>query len=357
MIISKEAKIGAVFFIAIVILVVFAVAVGAVHVGGGHTMVVYFDEVLGLEPGNDVWLYGNKVGSVSSLTHTPITGPDGKQAFMVKVVLNLDNEITLHDDYDITVMDKSVVGGRAVEIKAGTPGKRVHTGVIYGSSRGNPLASMGSEFGKSLDTLKTMGRIAADLQEGKGTLGMLLNDEKLYRELVSTTRETRVMLEMLTAEDSAFKSLLEDKKLAGDIAATAAQLKTAAERFAALMEKTNSPDSLVHRLVTDKALFSRLESLMENLDEFSETLRAGKGLGRMLTDDYLYNEIVGITAELGRTVRVARELIAEVQRDPQVLIAGRPTGRESWLVRQLRGEDGTLFPRTVQDARKLVPGD
>ncbi len=357
MLISKEVKIGAVFFIAIVILVVFAVAVGALTLGGGHGMTVYFDEVLGLEPGNDVWLYGKKVGAVRSLTHALMTTLDGKQAFMVKVVLNLDNEIALYDDYGITVVDKSVIGGRAVQIRAGTPGKPAHTGTIYGSSRSNPLATMGEEFTESLRVVDAFVDLIHDLQEGKGTLGMLITDDALYQELVSTTTKTGDVLELLTAEESTFRSLLEDRELPENIRENLAQMRRATQQFAELMEKINSPDSFIRRLATDTTLFQRLDSLVKNLDEFSRMLGSGKGLGRALTDENLYRDIAEIVAETRRTVRIARELMAEVQRDPQMLIAGRPTGKESWLVRQLRGEVAAPAPRAVLDRRKLVPDE
>lgn len=355
MLVSKEVKIGAVFFIAIIILVMFAVAVGALPVGGGHKMIVYFDEVLGLEPGNDVWLYGRKVGTVQGLEYAPMAGPDGRDALMVKVVMNLDQEVPIYEDYKISVMDKSVIGGRAVQIKSGTPGKPAPEGVFYGSSHGNPLASMGEEFSKSLAVVESVGQIAQDLREGKGSLGMLLKNKELYEEMVNTTREIRVMMEMLTAEDSTFRALMKDPEVGRNIRKTAEEMKTVSQEFAAFLAKINSPDSFINSLVTDKTLYARLEAIMAGLETFSKTLGSGRGLTRALTDDAFYHDIQDTAAELKSTVRLARELIAEVQRDPQMLIAGRPSGQESWLVKQLRGEGPPREARA--DPRKLVPED
>jgi regulator of sigma D len=350
MIISKEAKIGAVFFIAIAVFLVFAVAVGVLPLGGRQQMVVYFDKVYGLQPGNDVWVNGNSYGSVQSLETVTVPVKDeetGKieKAIMIKVVLSVPHVVTLHEGYNISVVDKSVIGGRAVDIMPGPPDNPPYTGMIHGTSLGT-IASIQGRISTALD----------EMMLSEGTFRQLVKQREVYDKTVTVLDEAAKTLQLLTDEHSNYRRIMTDPHFADDLTGAVAELRKASDEIANYAEKMNAPNSFANRLATDETLFPRLEAITQNLEAFTRKLNEGEGMGRLLTDQELYRDIRDIVAELRQTARVASKFISELEGDPQMLIAGRHSQNETWLVQQLRGPKPAAPPAPV-DERKLVPQD
>jgi ABC-type transporter Mla subunit MlaD len=362
MIISKEAKIGALFFIAIAVFMVFAVAIGALPSVSRYKMTVYFDKVYGLTPGSEVWLSGTSFGTVESVEPEEVELPDstglpyntgvrGKtKVLMVKAVLSLPRPVTLYDDYTISVVDKSVIAGRAVDILAGTPTRPVHEGPIIGESAGT-MASIQRRMSDALTKITS--------EEGSKKLQSLF--DKTTDALTKTTEaldEAHEALKLLTAENSNYRRMLEDPQFRENLTGAMEQIKLTSTNLAEITAKMNSQDSLFNRLATDETLYPRLESLVKNLDDFSRMLAAGKGVGRMFTDEELYRNIQDTVLEVRRIAQVANKFMAEVERDPQIVVLGRPNPNESVLAKQLRTPPTAGVPRPGEiDSRKLVPRD
>lgn len=357
MIVSKEFKIGAVFFIAVAIFLFFAVAVGTLPVGSKVVMVVYFDKVYGLQPGNDVWVNGNSFGSVKSIENVIADGTtkDGKAVKMgkVKVTLNLNEKLVLHEGYTIKVVDKSLIAGRAVEIDPGPPDAPVVTGDLIGRST-DTLASLQVRLGNALDEMMT----------AEGTFRQLVLNKDFYNKTLAlldsaggTLARVNKTIDMFTAKGGAYETLAGNKKLADDIVASVAEIKNTAAQLDEFTKKMNEPGSLPSSLAADKTLYPRLQEIAKNLNELTKKLNEGKGVTRLLTDDTIYDNIRDTTYKINETARVAEKLVKELDKDPQMLIAGRPGPNESWLAQQLRGPNPAPPPAPAADSRKLVPNE
>jgi len=350
MIIPKEAKIGALFFIAIAIFVVFAVAIGVMPSVGRHRMTVYFDKVYGLQPGSDVWLSGTSFGTVESVEPEEVRLHDRAEVLMVKVVLSIPRPVTLYSDYTISVVDKSVIAGRAVDILVGTPGNPRWEGPIIGESAGT-MASIQRRMSDALSKITS--------KQGEEKLRSLYdNVQEALGETTQSLKEARAALNLLTAENSNYRRILEDPKFREDLTGAMAEIRNVSANLADITAKMNNPNSFVSRLASDETLYPRLESLVKNLDDFTRTLNSGKGVSRMFTDEGLYRDIQETVQEIRRIAQTANKFIAEVEKDPQILVVGRPGPNESLLAKQLRSQSPAGAAQPVEtDDRKLVPQD
>ncbi|GAA4746757.1 MlaD family protein [Flavisolibacter ginsenosidimutans] len=242
---SKRAVIvGAFVFIALVIFVL-----GVMTLGGqkslfnkGATIYAYFDEVNGLATGNNVWFAGVKIGTVQDISFDK----SGK----VKVEMNIakDRLYIIKKDSKAKVGSDGFIGNKLV--------------VLYGGSASSPVV----QDGNTLTVVATPGmeEMMATLQEnnknllaitgnfktlsegmmaGKGTVGKLLNDEKLFTDLQG--------------------SILTIKSAAGN----AQQMVAGVANYTSQL---NRKGSLANDLITDTVVFSRLRSTVQQIDALSD---------------------------------------------------------------------------------------
>jgi hypothetical protein len=322
MIVSKDFKVGFVFFLAVAVLIVFYVSLGAISLGGAkYTYDIEFDRVDGLEPGNDVMVHGAKVGTVSGINLDERTN-----RVLVRVSVNL--KLKFHEGYRIAVIDKSIIAGRAVQITLGDPGKPLHRGLLTGTSQANPFQAVGElvqviDPHEMRDTFKEMQKLLREMSRGEGVLGRMLRDPELGAGVETAIRN----------------------------------MKDASEMLKSFFGKLDDPEGLLSKIASDREMYASLKTVSDNLVVLTEKMRKPGGLLEVLTDRKFARDFAEISEDLRATAQSARKLIEEARRDPQIFIAGRPGEKESWLIRQLRGGRGPHRPSVSRDTRKITPDD
>ena len=77
------------------------------------------------------------------------------------------------------------------------------------------------------------------------------------------------------------------------------------------MAKLNNGEGTAGKLLTDPALFNRLNSVTERLNSLVTKLDAGEGTaGQLLKDKQLYENMNGAVGDL-------RALVADIRKDPR----------------------------------------
>jgi len=323
MILSKDFKVGFVFFLAVAVLIVFAVSLGAISLGGAkYTYEIEFSRVDGLEAGNDVMVHGAKVGTVSGINLDERTNH-------VLVRVSVNQKLKFHEGYQIAVIDKSIIAGRAVQITLGDPDKPLHEGLLEGTSQANPFQAVG-ELVQIIDP----------------------------REMRDTFKEMQELLRKISRGEGVFGRMLRDPTLGADIETAIRNMKDSSETIKSFLAKAGDPEGLLSKIASDREMYASLKTVSENLVFLTEQMRKPGGLLGALTDEKFARDFAEIFENLKATAQNARELIEEARRDPQMFIAGRPGERESWLVRQLRGgRVRPLRPTVSRDTRKITPQD
>ncbi len=232
-----------------------------------HSVTVVFDQVTGLIKGDKVFVKGVDVGRVKSLS----VRRDGVYATLV-----LEYPLELREDYSIQVVPSSVLGGKFVEIREGSPDKPLlpDNATISGRGPADFIAELtdgvrrvreslerGGVLGNLEETMENLKILTARLKDGEGTVGKLLSDDSLYTNLLAVS---------------------------------------------ARLERGEG--TLGRLLSSDDSLYRDLESTVGALRETAETINRGEGtLGRLVKDDGLYQQVDGLMGEIRAAVDDLRE--------------------------------------------------
>jgi phospholipid/cholesterol/gamma-HCH transport system substrate-binding protein len=249
-----------------------------------------FKNVSGLKTGSEVHLAGVTVGNV---LNTVIT-PDGNIVVTFQVTKKYSDRI--RRDSTATIGFMGLLGEKSLDLTPGSQDKPlIPAEGIVASVEPLDITQIIARAAPSLNDLQkvltnlvsiTQGlsgpesdfsQIMADIKgivgkinQGKGSLGMLVNDPALYRE---TTQTVAVGRKVLTDFDQSIFGALkanspEFKK----------QVQQTAENFRAAVARVNEASTHVQEAATRLPdIFKKLDSFLTNLD------KAGKGLPGLVT--------------------------------------------------------------------------
>lgn len=180
----------------------------------GYTFDVMFEYVSILDRGAPVRMAGVRVGEVSKVD---LIYDETKQKSRVKVKLFIAKGVEIRENYEFTVRGAHVLGEPHVEI---TP-KSGNFPVVRKEAliQGKPLVEMEELFGQAQDVLKTVSSLSGELdtsfasltkilgtvEKGDGTIGKLLMDDELYKEMNAFVKDVRAHPWKLVRKDSQHK--------------------------------------------------------------------------------------------------------------------------------------------------------
>jgi phospholipid/cholesterol/gamma-HCH transport system substrate-binding protein len=141
------------------------------------------------------------------------------------------------------------------------------------------------------------------IDNGQGTIGMLLSDSTLAGDLKSSLDRLDRTLAAVGERRGTLGRLIYDPGLYDQLSGAVRQLDQVATRL-------NRGEGTLGKLVSDSTLYDRATSAVAGLDTAMSRLNAGQGsAGRLMTDEALYDE-------LRRTVESLRLLLADLQAHP-----------------------------------------
>lgn len=250
-----------------------------------------FKNVSGLKPGSEVHLAGVTVGNV---VNTAIN-PDGNIVVTFQVVKKYSDRI--RQDSRATIGFMGLLGEKSLDLTPGSKSKPPipHSGLIASVeplditqilAQAAPslqdlqkvlsnlvnitegLRGPKSEFGQ---TLTSFMEITGKINNGKGSLGMLVNDPGLYRDTAEAMKQVRKFVDDVEKSKGLFGTLVNDPAFKEQAVKTMAELQAS---LANLKQTTADLKTAVARL-PDMA--KKLDNFLTNLD------KAGKGLPGFVT--------------------------------------------------------------------------
>lgn len=146
--------------------------------------------------------------------------------------------------------------------------------------------------------------VTASINKSKGTLGKLTNDPRAYNELEASLANLKEITRKINAGEGSLGQLLKDEKLAKSLTA-------ASGNFEQVSARLNRGDNTAGKLLTEKELYDKLNSTVTRLDQLTKNLNDGKGTaGQLLHDTKLYDTMNSAATEI-------KELIAAIKKDPK----------------------------------------
>jgi len=242
---------------------------------------VDFARVEGLRQGDRVQIRGIRMGEVESLTLLSTA---------VRVQIKMSEKADLREDAIVTLGEKGIVGEIVLEIDPGM-GVQAPEGFIYQGRTAGTIAAMTDAAGEALEELlvltakvtelveevKDQGKVVETLVQANETLGKIDNMieknqadiEVSLANLVVATEGLRVFVESGEV-DSAFDSI--DGTLAG-ADSLMNNLNTAANRLNVVLDKMDSGDGSMAKLLNDPLLYDRADSTMASVKRLVDAMR------------------------------------------------------------------------------------
>ena len=173
----KKLAVGVFIFVGLLILVI-----GVVVIGGQHKafvksirLSIVFDDVQGLQAGNNVWLSGMKVGTVKKVAFY------GRSQVLVELDVERQAQPHIRKDTKARITTDGLVGNKIVVLSGGSDSAaavadndRLESEHLEGLQE--MMGTLQASNGNLLAITADLKAISEKLKAGQGTLGELLND-------------------------------------------------------------------------------------------------------------------------------------------------------------------------------------
>jgi phospholipid/cholesterol/gamma-HCH transport system substrate-binding protein len=297
---KKTVIVGLFVLLGIVILVAGVMTLGAQQKTfvKSYRVTTVFDDIAGLQTGNNVWFSGVKIGTVRKINFY------GDAQVEIEMNLDATTKDFIRKDSKATISSDGLIGNKIIVIYGGTSDAE-------SIAEGDRLESvMPLDTDKMMETLQennnNLVNITNDLKilthkiaGGEGIVGALLTDSLLaedFRGIMRDLNRTAARSNTLSSELVQFSqklnkkgttidSFLNDTTLYASLQGSATGLQSTigkadsvAENLRLVTEKLSSPDNPAGMILNDEEFAAYLKSAMGNLDQstesFDETLNA-----------------------------------------------------------------------------------
>jgi phospholipid/cholesterol/gamma-HCH transport system substrate-binding protein len=244
-----------------------------------------FRNVSGLKKGSEVRLGGVTVGTVKST----VLRPDGKVLVTFDILEKYQNQV--RNDAKATIGMIGLLGDRSLDIIGGTGDKPHNPKDVMAAvdpvdimdfvTRAMPepeklqrvaenlekiTKQLADPEGKVQQVLGNLREITEKINQGKGTLGMLVNDPSLYREINLAAVNARKVAEGLNNPQGPVGMLLHDQALRAELKKTLADLNS----LMATLRQGSVP--VAEAAATLPGIMKKVQTVVNNLVQASAGL-------------------------------------------------------------------------------------
>ena len=303
---TRAVAVGIFIFVALVIFILGVLTLGGQKKMFADTLKVkaLFNDVNGLQPGNNVWYAGVKVGTIESIQFTA----NGQ----VEVVMDIDEKVKnyLRKDTKVKVGSDGLIGNKILVLYGGTAGAPVVAdGERLAADNMLSIDDMMQTFQQNNHNLLAVSNdlkvVSSQLAQGKGSIGRLLKDESLANQLdgaLLSLRRSLSQTETFTTDIASYTNKLQRKgSLTNDLIsdtvifdrlrASVAQIQSVSQSAQDIVDNLKSATSNVNASLTNtstpagmllndaqtaeslKAVIKNLQSSTQKLDENMEALQ------------------------------------------------------------------------------------
>jgi len=296
---KKEIKIGA-FALGMVVLLYFAINFirGTSLFGNSVSYYAVYPKVSGLHPQSQVLIKGIAVGTVGNIALSSNSGGE------VIVQLNIRSRYNIPSDSEARIFTDGFLGGKAVEVVIGSSNNYLSRGdTLRSSIEVDLIEALTSELenvkaagGKIVDNfMETVTRINTLLEQNTEAINMTMNNlSAISSDIKSVTSSQNAHIQNLITNLSLFSASLNSSsedltEALANINAITDSLKQSnlplvIDSFAAtvgqidtLLEKINSGDGTMGKLVNDDALYDSLATSLGTLNRLMQDLQEHPG--------------------------------------------------------------------------------
>jgi phospholipid/cholesterol/gamma-HCH transport system substrate-binding protein len=294
---KRSVLVGLFVLIGIVILVLGIMTLGGQQkkfVKAIHVKAV-FDDVGGLQPGNNIWFSGVKIGTVRKINFFGDS--------QVEVEMNVEEKVVefIRKNSKATISSDGLIGNKIIVIYGGTTdyppveeGDRLEA--IMPLDTDQMMETLQVNNQNLVDITNDLKVLTSKIAAGEGIIGAVLTDSVLavnFRTILSNLERASVNSNKMIADLNSFtgklnkkgtlmNDLVTDTSIVPDLKATMESLKVTSattqaltKEFAGITDKLNSKDNSLGMLLNDPEFAKSLKSTLENADSASYNLNKG----------------------------------------------------------------------------------
>ena len=242
----------------------------------------YFQNSDGLKVGAPVNLEGVTIGEVKSVT---VSNDAAHKLTPVKVVMKIDPRYhtSLRTDSKASLSTVGVLGDTVLDINSETAvGPEIKSGSELTTLETPNLTDVVKASQGTIESLNVilakMNNIVDSIQNGKGSVGKLINDPELYNKATATVNQLQVLTGNLNNGRGSMGKLLRDDQLYDRLNDTAGKLDKIATAL-------NDGKGTAGKLLKDDSLYNNLNSTLKHANSLLAEADAGKGALGLLTKD------------------------------------------------------------------------
>jgi phospholipid/cholesterol/gamma-HCH transport system substrate-binding protein len=256
----------------------------------------YFENAAGLVKGAPVRLSGVDIGNVNSIRI--INAPD-RRLTPVEVIMKLSTRFAfdLHKDSRATLATAGVLGATFVDIDSShATGPQIKDGDELPTTETPALQDVLKSSQSTIDKLNVIltrvDDIVLAIQNGKGSVGKLINDPELYNRANTTISQLQQLTNQITEGKGSIGKLLYSEDLYDKI-------DDSVTKFNKIVDDVNSGKGNVGKLLKDEQLYNNLNQTAAKLNSLVTDIDAGRGtLGLLAKNQQYAQKIDRLTTSL-----------------------------------------------------------
>lgn len=253
------------------------------------TLISFFDNAGGLRVGAPVRLSGVDIGNVA---HIRVVPDKDKKLTPVEVIMKVSTKYNfdLREDSYTSLATAGVLGETYLDIDSsqatGPVVKDGDTLLTHVHPDFNEVVSASQGTLQNMDALlKRVDRILAFAESGKGSIGKLIYDPRLYDQLSQTVTEFKAVVDDIAQGRGSLGKLINNNDAYNKFVATL-------DKMNLVVDDLQAGKGTAGRLLKDPSLYNNANETIANLKQVSADINAGKGtIGRLTKDDQLANKI------------------------------------------------------------------
>jgi phospholipid/cholesterol/gamma-HCH transport system substrate-binding protein len=259
----------------------------------------YFDDSANIAMAAQVTLNGITVGKVN---HVGLSG-SSEPGKIIKVTLQIQDDYlkSIPVDSQAVITAGNLLGTKYINIKKGRSQQTIAKGGTLPSQNLTTIDDFVQQGNTALTALQGIvtkaGAIVDDVQNGKGTIGKLLEDNTLYNKAMGIVDGVQKATDSINAiinsdNNSVGKLLHDNNEMYNELHGTIGKVN-------GLIDDFDKGPGTAGRLMQDPALYNDLRKTLDGFNQILVDINAGKGtVGKILKSDELSDEIKGTIARL-----------------------------------------------------------
>ncbi len=268
----------------------------------------YLSDSAAMAIGAEVRLNGIEIGKVEIVD---LSGDkDPKRAVKVQMLVSAERLRQIPIDSTAAIGAANVLGTKYINIKRGDSGEAIKAGgtvnALDTSSFDDVVASGYNMIESTRGMLKRIDGLVSVIEKGQGSIGKLIFDEQLYKNLNGTAAEARKITEQINTGKGSLSKLLYDDAVIEDVRKTFARVDR-------LMDGLEQGQGTLGKLLKDPAVHDELRKTVAEFRTIAADLNAGKGTaGKLLKDEAMVNKVNATIDQVNGTIAKMDTMLAKL---------------------------------------------